>query len=355
MLGRQRHALLDGGREKHPAAAVGLQRQLARRVPLQPRCSGPASASLSLVGDLGALPDVGRSAHRALAGQARGQGAAAGERRRRARYARSSPAACRGCARSSARATTLLQYLSLTRLRIAHHRARDPLLGHRRPADRVRHQQRPLRRARRAAVNVWPVTYLMLQAVEGSRHALLLHRRHALRRRTRSGASATPTSTASTTRCRCANPTDWLSKFTAIAFVEIVLLAITMLVRHRHADHRRLLPLRAAAIRQGTVRRHLPADARLRPVRHVRADHGVEQVHRPRHRHRALRPAADPVQLRLGEHALPPGAAPPYTYSDMNGYGHFVPALFWSHHLLVRRSSRCSAWSRSRYTRRGAG
>ena len=24
------------------------------------------------------------------------------------------------------------------------------------------------------------------------------------------------------------------------------------------------------------------------------------------------------------------GSAPPYTYSDMNGYGHFVPALFWS-------------------------
>ncbi len=25
-----------------------------------------------------------------------------------------------------------------------------------------------------------------------------------------------------------------------------------------------------------------------------------------------------------------PGNAPPYTYSDMNGYGHFVPALFWA-------------------------
>ena len=32
----------------------------------------------------------------------------------------------------------------------------------------------------------------------------------------------------------------------------------------------------------------------------------------------------------LGEHPLSPGATPPYTYSDMNGYGHFVPALFWS-------------------------
>ena len=25
-----------------------------------------------------------------------------------------------------------------------------------------------------------------------------------------------------------------------------------------------------------------------------------------------------------------PGAVPAYIYSDMNGYGHFVPALFWS-------------------------
>jgi len=24
------------------------------------------------------------------------------------------------------------------------------------------------------------------------------------------------------------------------------------------------------------------------------------------------------------------GSTPPYTYSDMNGYGHFAPALFWS-------------------------
>ena len=25
-----------------------------------------------------------------------------------------------------------------------------------------------------------------------------------------------------------------------------------------------------------------------------------------------------------------PGSTPIYTYSDMNGYGHFVPALFWA-------------------------
>ena len=29
------------------------------------------------------------------------------------------------------------------------------------------------------------------------------------------------------------------------------------------------------------------------------------------------------------------GATPPYTYSDMNGYGHFVQPLFWSITLLV--------------------
>ncbi len=31
-----------------------------------------------------------------------------------------------------------------------------------------------------------------------------------------------------------------------------------------------------------------------------------------------------------------PGATPPYIYSDMNGYGHFVPALTWVADVLVR-------------------
>jgi ABC-2 type transport system permease protein len=39
---------------------------------------------------------------------------------------------------------------------------------------------------------------------------------------------------------------------------------------------------------------------------------------------------ADSVQLRLGEYALSSRPDSPYTYSDMNGYGHFVPALFWA-------------------------
>ena len=40
----------------------------------------------------------------------------------------------------------------------------------------------------------------------------------------------------------------------------------------------------------------------------------------------------EPVLFRYGfENTLYlPGQVPPYTYSDMNGYGHFVPALFWS-------------------------
>ena len=68
--------------------------------------------------DVGALPNVGGSAHREVAGQARGQGAAAGDARRRARSGRSLPRACRAFTSSSAARTTFIQYLSLTRLRV---------------------------------------------------------------------------------------------------------------------------------------------------------------------------------------------------------------------------------------------
>ena len=57
---------------------------------------------------------------------------------------------------------------------------------------------------------------------------------------------------------------------------------------------------------------------------------GVEQVHGPRDRHRNRRPEPGSVRLRMGKHSLPPAQVPAYIYSDMNGYGHFVPAIVWS-------------------------
>ena len=40
----------------------------------------------------------------------------------------------------------------------------------------------------------------------------------------------------------------------------------------------------------------------------------------------------DPILFRFGleNTLLLPGQTTPYTYSDMNGYGHFAPALLWS-------------------------
>ena len=40
----------------------------------------------------------------------------------------------------------------------------------------------------------------------------------------------------------------------------------------------------------------------------------------------------DPIMFRFGieNTLLLPGHTTPYTYSDMNGYGHFVPGLLWS-------------------------
>ena len=75
--GRRDHPVLERGRAQHPAAALGFLRIFSGSVSLQ---------SIALDGRrrsragrrLGAIPDVGGSADRALPGQARSEGAAAG-------------------------------------------------------------------------------------------------------------------------------------------------------------------------------------------------------------------------------------------------------------------------------------
>ncbi len=94
-------------------------------------------------------------------------------------------------------------------------------------------------------VDVWPVTYLMVQAVEGG---------------ARCSSTSLPTLYAAELIWRerdthfdgihdalpMGESRDWLSKLTAIVFVECILLALTMLMRHIDADHGRLLPLRSS-------------------------------------------------------------------------------------------------------------
>jgi ABC-type transport system involved in multi-copper enzyme maturation permease subunit len=248
-------------------------------------------------------------------------------------------------------ATTFAQYISLTRLRIATIFREIPFWaifgllivfgvnnGH--FAGRV------------GGENVWPVTYLMLQAVEGSA-TLFLYIVAALyaaelvwRERDNHFEGihdALPMS----------ESTDWLSKFTAIALVEIALLAATMLV--------------------GIVMQTIAGYYHYEILQYLKELYVVTfpQV-------LALTLFALFVQTMVSNkfvgHAIVigtfilqqilfsfgwentlylPGATPAYTYSDMNGYGHFVPALFWSIAYWLSMFALLAVVSIA-YTRRGA-
>ena len=215
-----------------------------------------------------------------------------------------------GCRAPSAGAPVFwpVDYLGAISLAVAsadlHHPARNSVLGHRRADDRLRGQQRILRREGRGGRRL--ARHLPDAAGGGRRRNSVSSTSSPLcMPPSSSGASATCTSTASMTHCRWEKPSTGSPSSLAIAFVEVVLLAVTMLCGILMQTHRRLLPLRAAAILQGTVRRHLPASPDLCLAGFVRADHGQQQVHRPRHRDRHLRPGPHPVHLGLGKHALP--------------------------------------------------
>ena len=177
--------------------------------------------------------------------------------------------------------------------------------------------------------NVWPVTYLMLQAVEGgaslfffivsSLYAAELVWRE---RDTRFAGihDALPISSG----------IDWLSKFFAIGFVELVLLTVTGLcgiVMQTVAGYYNYELLQYArelylVVFPQILTFTLLAIFLQTVVSNKFLGHGIV----------------------IGIFVLVPilssfgwentlylfGSAPPYTYSDMNGYGHFVPALFWA-------------------------
>jgi hypothetical protein len=122
--------------------------------------------------------------------------------------------------------------------------------------------------------NVWPVTYLMVQAVEGS--ATFSSSSSPLSMpRSCSGASATRTSTASTTRCPCANPPTG-SRLTAIVLRRTVLLAVAMLVGISCRPSRATTTTNSC----NTSRSSTSSPSRrswLYPARALRADRGLEQ------------------------------------------------------------------------------
>jgi ABC-2 type transport system permease protein len=224
--------------------------------------------------------------------------------------------------------TTYLQYLTLTRLRIRTVLREIPFWaivgllivfavnnGH--------------FAGRMGGTNVWPVTYLMLQAVEGSGTlffiivaALYAAELIWRERDTRFDGihDALPLS----------ETIDWLSKFTAIAVIELILLTITMLAGmlmqtidgyYRYEVLQYLQELFLITFPQ-MLSYALFAMFVQTMVSNKFIGHGIViGVF-----------VLQPVLFAFGwENTLYlPGAVPTYVYSDMNGYGHFVPALLWS-------------------------
>jgi ABC-2 type transport system permease protein len=177
--------------------------------------------------------------------------------------------------------------------------------------------------------NVWPVTYLMLQAVEGSAMLFFyivatLYAAELIWRERDNHFDGIHDA------LPMRETTDWLSKFTAIAFVEVLLLALTMLVgifMQTIAGYYHYEPLQyLKELYLVTFPQLLGFILLALFVQTIVANkfvgHGIV----------IGVVVLQPILFNFGwENTLYlPGATPPYTYSDMNGYGHFVPALFWS-------------------------
>src|ERR1700722_4247681 len=224
--------------------------------------------------------------------------------------------------------TTFLQYRSLTRLRIRTVMSEVPfwaIVG----LLIVFAVNNGYFAGRVGGDNVWPVTYLMLQAVEGSATLFFvivaaLYAAELIWRERDTHFDgihdALPLS----------ESIDWLSKFTAIAVIEIILLAITMLVGmmmqtidgyHHYEVLQYLEELFLITLPQ-MLAFALFAMFVQTMVSNKFLGHGIVIGIF----------VLQPILFAFGwENTLYlPGAVPSYMYSDMNGYGHFVPALFWS-------------------------
>ncbi|MGC2446240.1 MAG: M1 family aminopeptidase [Candidatus Sulfotelmatobacter sp.] len=180
-----------------------------------------------------------------------------------------------------------------------------------------------------ADVNVWPVTYLMLQAVEGSATLFLmivagLYAAELIWRERDLHIDGIHDS------LPMRDGVDWLSKLVAITFVEIVLLTVAglcgvMMQTISGYYHYELLQCAKElylVVLPQTVAFALFALFVQTMVSNKFVGHGI-----------AIGVfVLVPVLYSFGwENTLYLfDSTPPYTYSDMNGYGHFVPAIFWS-------------------------
>jgi hypothetical protein len=177
--------------------------------------------------------------------------------------------------------------------------------------------------------NVWPVTYLMLQSVEGGAQlffyivATFYAAELLWRERDTQFAGIHDALPISET-------TDWFSKLFALCFVELILLTVTMLcgilmqtlAGYYHYELFQYVKELYFVTFPQILLFGLFAFFVQTVVSNKFMGHGIViGVF-----------VLAPILYNFGwENTLYlVGATPPYTYSDMNGYGHFVPALFWS-------------------------
>jgi ABC-2 type transport system permease protein len=178
-------------------------------------------------------------------------------------------------------------------------------------------------------INVWPVTYLMLQSVEGGAAlffyivATLYAAELVWRERDTQFSGIHDALPVSET-------TDWFSKLLALCFVEFVLLTVAglcgILMQTIAGYYNYELAQYAKELYVITFPQVLTLVLLALFIQTVVSNkfigHGIVIGIF----------VISPILYSFGwENTLYLyGSTPPYTYSDMNGYGHFVPALFWA-------------------------
>jgi len=177
--------------------------------------------------------------------------------------------------------------------------------------------------------NVWPVTYLMLQSVEGSALLFLyivatLYAAELLWRERDTHFDGIHDA------LPMRESIDWLSRLTAVVVVEVILLAVAMLVGilmqtiagYYHYELLQYLKELYLVTFPQVFAFILLAFFVQTLVSNKFVGHGILIGIF----------VLMPILFSFGwENTLYLiGQVPAYTYSDMNGYGHFVPALFWA-------------------------
>ncbi len=176
---------------------------------------------------------------------------------------------------------------------------------------------------------MYPVTFLMVQAVEGNATLFLfiiatLYAGELIWREHDTGFSGIHDA------LPMRETTDWLSKFITLAMVEGVLLAVILLcgvimqtvAGYYHYDLLQYVKELYFITFPAVISFVLLALFVQTMVSNKFMGHAIV----------IGLFVLDPILFRYGieNTLLLPGQTTPYTYSDMNGYGHFVPALVWS-------------------------